>query len=50
MKWNFNDPTAEKDDMTPLTPAECKAIYMACGVMVVIFAVASLVIYLMTCK
>jgi hypothetical protein len=49
MKWNFNDPTGEKDDMLPLTPEECKAIYIAGGVMLALLVISSFIIYLMSC-
>jgi hypothetical protein len=49
MKWNFNDPTAGKDDMMPLTPEERKALYRGSALMLVILGIGCLIIYLMTC-
>lgn len=47
MKWNFNDPTAGKDDMVPLTGEDLKAVAMAAYIMGLILLVAGGIIYSM---
>jgi hypothetical protein len=49
MKWNFNDPTNQKDDQMPLIQAERKAVYKECAIMAVILAVWITVIIIALC-